>query len=100
MSKITTTILLGLILTQPVLSATPRTALVIGNAAYQDGPLSAPVRDARALAKVLRKLGFHVIEKFNLDRKGMTNAIRAFGRQLRQRPRSGVVLFFWSWSPR
>jgi formylglycine-generating enzyme required for sulfatase activity len=94
MSKITTTILLGLILTQPVLSATPRTALVIGNAAYQDGPLSAPVRDARALAKVLRKLGFHVIEKFNLDRKGMTNAIRAFGRQLRQRP--GVGLFYFS----
>jgi hypothetical protein len=49
MSKITASILLGLILTQPVLSATPRTALVIGNTAYQDGPLSAPVRDARAL---------------------------------------------------
>jgi len=94
MLKITASILLGLILTQPVFSATPRTALVIGNAAYQDGPLSAPVRDARALAKVLRKLGFQVIEKFNLDRKGMKNAIRAFGRQLRERP--GVGLFYFS----
>jgi formylglycine-generating enzyme required for sulfatase activity len=94
MLKITASILLGLILTQPVLSATPRTALVIGNAAYQEGPLNAPVRDARALAKVLRKLGFHVIEKFNLDRKDMTNVIRDFGRQLRQRP--GVGLFYYS----
>jgi len=95
MLKITTTILcLGIILSQAVLSATPRTALVIGNAAYQQGRLSAPALDAHALATVLRNLGFQVIEKFNLDRKGMKKAIRAFGRQLRERP--GVGLFYYS----
>ncbi|KHD09280.1 hypothetical protein PN36_28185 [Candidatus Thiomargarita nelsonii] len=50
--------------------------------------------DAQALAKVLRKLGFQVTEKINLDRKGMQNAIRAFGRKLKQRP--GVGLFYYS----
>jgi formylglycine-generating enzyme required for sulfatase activity len=94
MSKITTTILLGLILSQPVLSATPRTALIIGNAAYQEGPLSAPVRDARALAKVLRKLGFQVIERSNLNLEEMEQAIGKFHKLLSQR--SGVGLFYYS----
>lgn len=71
-----------------------RTALVIGNADYLKSPLNAPVLDAQALAKVLRKLGFQVTEKINLDRKGMQNAIRAFGRKLKQRP--GVGLFYYS----
>jgi hypothetical protein len=71
-----------------------RTALVIGNADYLKGPLNAPVLDAQALAKVLRKLGFQVTEKINLDRKEMKNAIRAFGQELKQRP--GVGLFYYS----
>ncbi len=95
MSKITATILcLGIILTQPVLSATPRTALVIGNAAYQQGRLSAPVRDAQALAKVLRKLGFQVIERSNLNLDEMEKAIGEFHQLLSKR--SGVGLFYYS----
>jgi len=94
MLKITASILLGIILIQPVLSATPRTALVIGNAAYQEGPLSAPVRDARALAKVLRKLGFQVIERSNLNLDEMEKAIGEFHQLLSQR--SGVGLFYYS----
>jgi len=95
MLKITTTILcLGIILSQAVLSATPRTALVIGNAAYQQGRLSAPVRDAHALATVLRKLGFQVIERSNLNLEEMEKAIGEFHQTLSKR--SGVGLFYYS----
>ncbi|OAD22683.1 peptidase C14 caspase catalytic subunit p20, partial [Candidatus Thiomargarita nelsonii] len=96
MLKLITSVLLGLILTysQSVFSATPRTALVIGNAAYQEGPLSAPVRDARALAEVLRKLDFQVIERTNLDLAQMKQAIGEFHQILSQR--LGVGLFYYS----
>jgi len=96
MLKLITGVLLGLILTysQSVFSATPRTALVIGNAAYQEGPLSAPVRDARALAEVLRKLDFQVIERTNLDLAQMKQAIGEFHQILSQR--LGVGLFYYS----
>ena len=37
-----------------------RVALVIGNGAYKTAPLGNPVRDARAMAKVLTETGFSV----------------------------------------
>ena len=60
-----------------------RTALVIGNGDYQIiSPLRNPVNDARAMARVLRELGFDVIAKENLTRYEMRKAIRDFGREL------------------
>ena len=46
------------------LESNSRTALVIGNAGYENeaGPLKNTVNDARAMAAALRELGFHVIE--------------------------------------
>lgn len=70
-----------------------RVALVIGNAAYRDGRLANPTRDAAAMASALRQLGFRVTEKRDLDQKQMKLAIRAFGRQLRD---GGVGLFYYA----
>ncbi len=42
--------------------AESRTALVVGNGAYQDAPLKNPANDARDVATKLRELGFQVIE--------------------------------------
>jgi formylglycine-generating enzyme required for sulfatase activity len=78
---------------EPVFSSN-RTALVIGNAGYKEGRLSAPVLDAEALAKVLRKLGFQVIERSNLDLAEMEKAIGEFHQTLSQR--LGVGLFYYS----
>jgi len=70
-----------------------RTALVIGNGAYEDSPLKNPVNDARAVASTLGKLGFYVIEKENLNMAQMLEAIQQFGKRIRQ---GGVGLFYFA----
>ena len=100
-SYVVATILL-LILAGTAHAATPsvapaserRTALVIGNSDYKlISPLRNPVNDARAMARVLRDLGFEVIAKENLDRYEMRKVIRDFGRKLGQ---GGVGLFYYA----
>ena len=60
-----------------------RVALVIGNSKYlYANKLPNPANDAADISRVLRKLGFDVIEGRDLDRRGMENSIRAFGRKL------------------
>lgn len=58
----------------------PRVALVIGNARYEKdvGPLRNPVNDARAVAKTLRELGFHVIDGHNLNRDQLLKSVTKF----------------------
>ena len=46
----------------------PRTALIIGNAAYSFAPLKNPINDAEAMASALEGAGF-VIKETNADRK-------------------------------
>jgi tetratricopeptide (TPR) repeat protein len=53
-------------------------ALVLGNSAYQRQPLRNPDNDARAMAKVLRQIGFQVIDGYNLDYAGMRRVISEF----------------------
>jgi tetratricopeptide (TPR) repeat protein len=56
-----------------------RLALVIGNGAYRNAPpLPNPPGDARAVAKVLRGVGFQVVEATDLDRGAMERAILEF----------------------
>jgi Caspase domain len=71
-----------------------RTALVIGNGSYRDGPLKNPVNDAKDVAAALKKLGFEVAELADASQKGMKQAIRDFGRRLEQR--KGAALFYYS----
>jgi formylglycine-generating enzyme required for sulfatase activity len=70
-----------------------RTALVIGNAAYESGALRNPVNDARAMARALTDLSFEVTLKENLDQKQMKREIQAFGEKLQK---GGVGLFYYA----
>ena len=70
-----------------------RIALVIGNGAYRDSPLSNPVNDAKDMAKALRAFGFEVIYGENLSQNDMKRNIRAFGDKIRN---GGVGLFYYA----
>ena len=56
-----------------------RVALVIGNAAYADGPLRNPVNDARLMQRTLADLGFDVVALENANFQRMQRAVREFG---------------------
>lgn len=74
--------------------APPRTALVIGNADYSWAPLRNPVNDAEAMAEALKNAGFTVAVETNADHAKMVEAVRAFGKALKQK--GGVGLFYFS----
>src|SRR5271166_659967 len=60
-----------------------RVALVIGNGAYINAPrLDNPVFDARAVAGAFRKLGFHVVDGYDLDIAQMRAKISEFSADL------------------
>jgi formylglycine-generating enzyme required for sulfatase activity len=71
-----------------------RTALVVGNGAYATGRLDNPANDAAAMARALRGLGFDVIEKTDVDRRGFLGALKAFKQRLQRR--GGAALFFYA----
>ena len=70
-----------------------RTALVIGNGAYKDGPLKNPVNDARDMAAALKGLGFEVILRENAGLRQMEDALDQFWASLRK---GGTGLFFFA----
>jgi len=79
-----------------------RLDLVIGNGNYNKyanklklEELTNPVNDARDVAAELRRLGFKVILKTNVNRNAMRRAVRDFSRRL-YRQRGGVGLFYFS----
>jgi uncharacterized caspase-like protein len=75
-------------------SFTRRVALVIGNGAYQyANKLPNPINDAADVAGMLRRLKFDVVEGTNLDRRGMDDAIRQFGRKLEG---ADLAVFFYA----
>ncbi|HEY4987041.1 MAG TPA: caspase family protein [Bradyrhizobium sp.] len=75
----------------------PRLALVIGNANYATvGRLANPARDARLIADKLKELGFEVTEKTDRDLKGLTDDVDEFAREIRDRGRETVSLFYYA----
>jgi hypothetical protein len=70
-----------------------RLALVIGNGAYEDGPLPNAVNDAEDVARTLRSIGFQVSLLKNGDQQAMAKAVEGFRRQLRQ---GDIGLFYFS----
>ncbi|NVO14654.1 MAG: tetratricopeptide repeat protein [Rhodoplanes sp.] len=71
-----------------------RVALVVGNSAYRFAPpLGNPEHDAGDMATALRRIGFDVVEGQNLDRRGMDDAVREFGRKL---DRADLAVFFYA----
>ncbi len=74
--------------------AARRVALVVGNNAYRNvAALAKAVNDARAVAKTLKEVGFEVIERENLDRRGMNQALSEFVDRLSA---GGVGLFYFA----
>ena len=55
-----------------------RIALVIGNGAYQTGPLATPANDAGLIAQTLQAAGFDVVGARDLDTDSLTHAFRDF----------------------
>ena len=80
--------------TAPPIYKEKRTALVIGNAAYESNPLANPVNDARAMKKTLMGMGFSVKLLENASRREMEDNIESFGEKLGEI--GGVGLFYFS----
>ena len=59
--------------------AEPLNALLVGNAAYAQAPLSNPANDARAVAPALRKAGFAIDLRLDANQRRLNEAVRAFG---------------------
>jgi hypothetical protein len=69
-----------------------RVALVIGNAAYLEGPLRNPVNDARAMDQKLTSLGFRVERIENLKRQQIGRTMSAFSNSIKAGDE--VVVFY------
>jgi uncharacterized caspase-like protein len=63
--------------------AEKRIALVVGNSAYQHTPrLDNPKNDASDISAALKKVGFQVIEGFDLDKPAFDRKVRDFAEAL------------------
>jgi formylglycine-generating enzyme required for sulfatase activity len=96
MKRITGTLIVIFLIVPFLLSAQEterRTALLIGNADYENAPLQNPANDALDMAEALRELGFMVTVKLNCSAREMTEAIREFGNKLVS---GGVGLFYYA----
>jgi peptidoglycan hydrolase-like protein with peptidoglycan-binding domain len=70
-----------------------RVALVIGNGAYTSvPPLANPTRDARAMAAALKRLGFEVVEGYDLSMDAMRTTVRDFATSL-DGAKAGLVFY-------
>src|SRR3982075_1600117 len=74
--------------------ADKRVAFVVGNSAYKNvAPLPNPAIDAKSMAKLLRNVGFDVVEGANLTRDKMTEKLLDFGKKAQG---ADVALFFYA----
>jgi uncharacterized caspase-like protein len=62
----------------PATASPTRVALVIGNAAYEEGPLKTSLNDAGLVAEALNSVGFEVLTGADLDQTEMRIAFRDF----------------------
>jgi uncharacterized caspase-like protein len=84
----------GLLASASVAKADKRVAFVLGNSAYRNvAPLPNPAIDAKSMAKVLRNVGFEVVEGANLTRDKMTERLLEFGKKAEG---ADVALFFYA----
>jgi hypothetical protein len=84
----------GLLVSANAAQADKRVAFVVGNGAYKNvAPLPNPAVDAKSIAKVLRNVGFDVVEGANLTRDKMTERLLEFGKKAEG---ADVALFFYA----
>src|SRR6185369_17023995 len=83
-----------LILTAGAANAERRVAFVVGNGTYKNvAQLPNPPIDAKAMASVLRNVGFEVVEGANLTRDAMTEKLLDFGKKAQG---ADVAVFFYA----
>ena len=68
-------------------------ALVIGNGAYPDVPLTNPVNDAVDVGKAFESIGFQVTVVTDSDKAQMLQAIQTFGDRL---PKAKAAVFYYA----
>jgi hypothetical protein len=74
--------------------ADKRVAFVVGNGAYRNvAQLPNPPIDAKAMAQVLRNVGFEVVEGTNLTRDSMTERLLEFGKKAQG---ADIAVFFYA----
>ena len=74
--------------------ADKRVAFVVGNGAYKNvAALPNPAIDAKSMARLLRNVGFEVVEGSNLTRDKMTERLLDFGKKAEG---ADVALFFYA----
>src|SRR4030088_1475497 len=84
----------ALLVSGNVALADKRVAFVVGNGAYKNvAPLPNPAIDAKSMAKVLRNVGFDVVEGANLSRDKMTEKLLEFGKKAEG---ADVALLFYA----
>src|ERR1700694_2845051 len=86
--------IIGILASSNVAKADRRVAFVVGNGAYKNAqPLPNPPIDAKAMAGILRNVGFEVAEGTNLTRDKMTERLLEFGKKAQG---ADVALFFYA----
>jgi len=92
--RVLNVIIMFLALSIPLCADEPgRKALVVGNGAYQAGPLANPANDAADVAKVLGEAGFEVALRVNRSLAEMAEDLREFKRGI---GKGDVALFFYA----
>jgi len=71
-----------------------RLALIIGNSAYRDAPLTNPANDARAVGGLFAQAGFTVDSHFDATRSDMLAAIERFGAAAKRSDTRLVVFYY------
>jgi uncharacterized caspase-like protein len=85
---------LGILFSADTAQADRRVAFVVGNGAYKNvAQLPNPPVDAKAMAAVLRNVGFEVVEGTNLTRDKMTERLLEFGKKAQG---ADVAVFFYA----
>jgi peptidoglycan hydrolase-like protein with peptidoglycan-binding domain len=85
---------IGILASSNAAKADRRVAFVVGNGAYKNvTPLPNPPIDAKAMAGLLRNVGFDVVEGTNLTRDKMTEKLLEFGKKAQG---ADVALFFYA----
>lgn len=86
--------LICVIFTVNAAQADKRVAFVVGNGAYKNVPqLPNPPFDARAMASLLRNIGFEVIEGTDLTHDEMTSKLLEFAKKARD---ADVAIFYYA----
>lgn len=70
-----------------------KVALCIGNSDYKNAPLASAKKDAKDMAGALKKLGFTVVEKHNLETTKQFTEVLNYIEKI---PNIGLFLFYYS----